>query len=98
MVAGLTHVLFLKSNRALIELSGVGRMGSHFDLLASISKIKYNRCWITEGPATTQMIYDCIQKRLSEMCPFTAPSMIRTRYTETTTTFAGNASISMITD
>jgi glycoprotein 2-beta-D-xylosyltransferase len=95
--AGLTHVLFLKSNRALIELAGFTQIGDHFDLLASMNKINYHRCMISDGsPSATQTIYDCITKKLSEMCPSTTTSTMSTLSTEKTTVFAGNTSISII--
>jgi glycoprotein 2-beta-D-xylosyltransferase len=76
--AGLTHVLFLKSNRILIELAGSARGGWHFELLASMNKINYHRCMISEGSTTAQTIYDCINKKLPAMCPSTTTSMIST--------------------
>jgi len=68
--AGLTHVLFLKSNRALIELTHSGSPSVHFELMASINNVNYHRCSITDGaPTTAKTIFDCITKKLYEMCP-----------------------------
>jgi glycoprotein 2-beta-D-xylosyltransferase len=68
--AGLTHVLFMKSNRALIELVTAPSTGIHFDLISSMNNVKYHRCVILDGAETTsKMIYDCITKQLFEMCP-----------------------------
>jgi glycoprotein 2-beta-D-xylosyltransferase len=68
--AGLTHVLFLKSNRILIELLNIPRGVSHFDLLASMNNVIYQRCLINVGSVeTTKEIYDCITKKLVKVCP-----------------------------
>ena len=69
--AGLTHVLFLKPNRVLIELATHSWLGHrHFELLASASNINYRRCLIIDGASTTsQMILNCIDEKLSQMCP-----------------------------
>ena len=68
--AGLTHVLFLKSNRALIELVDSPRAVSHFELLASMNKVIHQYCLIDVGSlAITQSIYDCITQQLVKMCP-----------------------------
>ncbi|CAF1317443.1 unnamed protein product [Rotaria sordida] len=69
--AGLTHVLFMKANRTLIELiPPPGNAGMHYDLMASINNINYYRCLITtESTMTTQRIFDCINRKISQMCP-----------------------------
>jgi glycoprotein 2-beta-D-xylosyltransferase len=68
--AGLTHVLFLKSNGALIELVPARQMPTHFDLIASMNNVNYHRCSIINGALTTaQTIFGCITKKLSQMCP-----------------------------
>jgi capsular polysaccharide biosynthesis protein len=69
--AGLTHVLFLKSNSALIELTDSGFISRHFELMALINNVKYHHCSINDGASTAaQTIFDCITKKLFEMCPF----------------------------
>jgi glycoprotein 2-beta-D-xylosyltransferase len=68
--AGLTHVLFLKSNRTLIELGPGFQTATHFDFMSSINNINYHHCGITDGaPTTAKTIFDCITKKLYEMCP-----------------------------
>jgi glycoprotein 2-beta-D-xylosyltransferase len=68
--AGLTHVLFLKSNRTLIELSSTFRIATHYDFMSSINNVNYHQCSITDGePTTAQMIFDCIRETLVKMCP-----------------------------
>jgi glycoprotein 2-beta-D-xylosyltransferase len=91
--AGLTHVLFMKSNRALIELVTASKGGIHFDLMASLNNVKYHRCVILDGVETTsKMIYDCITKKLFEMCPSMTTSTNSTQIVETISTLIGNAS------
>ena len=69
--AGLTHVLFMKSNRSLIELyTSEYEKRTHFRLMSSINNINYDRCLIINGYiTTTQTIFDCISKQLFHMCP-----------------------------
>jgi glycoprotein 2-beta-D-xylosyltransferase len=91
--AGLTHVLFLKSNGALIELANIPRSLSHFDLLASMNKINYQRCLINNKPSTTApMIYNCITKKLSELCPSVTSSMNSIQSTRASRVFVRNVS------
>ena len=95
--AGLTHTVFLKSNRALVELVGGPQSGHHFDLFASMNSVNYYPCQITNGsPTTTQTIYNCIMKKLSEMCPSTTTSTMSTESTKTTSIFIGNVSTSIV--
>lgn len=85
--AGLTHVLFLKSNRALIELVPHRQLGDHFSLLASMNKVKYDPCRLpVPSRITTDHIYDCISKRVFELCPVTAAIPSSTSTTETSST------------
>ncbi|CAF2362756.1 unnamed protein product [Rotaria sp. Silwood2] len=69
--AGLTHVLFMKPNRALIELvqpPGSGR--THFYFMASINNVNYRRClMIDKSSITAQKIFNCIKQKISQMCP-----------------------------
>jgi glycoprotein 2-beta-D-xylosyltransferase len=68
--AGLTHVLFLKSNSALIELIHSAPIMGHFECMASINNVNYRRCSIPKTALTaTQMIFDCIRKTLVNICP-----------------------------
>ena len=69
--AGLTHVIFQKPNRVLIELStNAFKKEVHFELLASISNVNYHRCMITDGtPTTAQTILTCIKEKISQSCP-----------------------------
>ncbi|CAF4776785.1 unnamed protein product, partial [Rotaria sp. Silwood1] len=68
--AGLTHVLFMKPKRVLIELvPPPGSAGTHFDFMASINNVIYRRCLITsESSGTAQRIFDCIKEKISQMC------------------------------
>ena len=82
--AGLTHVVFQKSNRALIELVPSSAIGHHFELLSSINKVRYLRCAIENGsPQTTEKIFDCIQLKLQELCPNMNSMTISTNKTNT---------------
>ncbi len=69
--AGLTHVLFMKSNRILIELTTIlWQSRKHFEYMASMNQINYHRCFIENGhPRTTETIFNCITKTLTEVCP-----------------------------
>lgn len=69
--AGLTHVIFLKSNRILIELTTYERqMLKHFERMSSINQINYHRCLIENGqPTTSNTIWSCLRKKLLELCP-----------------------------
>ncbi|CAF3435822.1 unnamed protein product [Rotaria socialis] len=69
--AGLTHVLFMKSNRTLIELATAAwQKETHFEQMASINNINYYRCIILDGDSTTaQNILNCLMKNLFQMCP-----------------------------
>ncbi len=91
--AGLTHVLFLKSNHLLIELLNFPRGLSHFDLLASMNNVKYQRCLINTGSSTTaQAIYNCITMKLSKLCPSVTPSTNNIQSTQATKIFVRDAS------
>jgi glycoprotein 2-beta-D-xylosyltransferase len=97
--AGLTHVLFLKSNGALIELVPSRQIPIHFDLMASINNVNYHRCLINNGaPTTSQTIFDCITKKLSGMCPLVTASTNTTQIVKTTSTLIGTVSNSSIKD
>jgi glycoprotein 2-beta-D-xylosyltransferase len=69
--AGLTHVMFLKSNRILIELTTFEwQRQRHFELIASMNKINYQRCVIQNGhPTTAEIIFNCITNELFRICP-----------------------------
>lgn len=69
--AGLTHVLFMKPNRTLIELATTAwQKETHFEQMASINNVSYYRCIIQEGdPTTAQTIFNCLIKKLFEICP-----------------------------
>ena len=69
--AGLTHVLFMKSNRSLIELiTNDWQIQKHFEQMALINNINHHRCLIRNGHSTTtQTIFNCITKKLFHMCP-----------------------------
>jgi glycoprotein 2-beta-D-xylosyltransferase len=68
--AGLTHVLFLKSNHVLIELVTSVQTNVHFSLMASMNNVKYRRCLIKDGASTaSQTIFDCVRRAISTMCP-----------------------------
>lgn len=85
--AGLTHVLFLKTNRALIEIIPRRRLGDHFSLLASMNKIKYHSCLLSDSAGVMiDLIYDGITKKVFEMCPATAAIMTTKLTTETSST------------
>ena len=76
--AGLTHVFFLKSNRILIELTPSKQTGKHFSLLSSIHQINYHACRLLADrspTASAQRIYDCITKKIFELCPLTPATM-----------------------
>ncbi|CAF3425584.1 unnamed protein product [Rotaria sp. Silwood1] len=68
--AGLTHVLFMKTNRFLIEITTtVWQKQTHFEQMASINNIHYHRCLILNGHSTTaQTIFNCLTKTLFQMC------------------------------
>ena len=85
--AGLTHVLFLKNNRALIELVPRTLSGNHFSLIASMNKIKYYPCRLPQSShITTDLVYDCIAKKVFELCPVTAAIASTTSTIETSST------------
>lgn len=69
--AGLTHAIFMSPQRALIELSTSSWVTQiHFELLASISQINYQRCVIQNGPTSDGPgIFKCISEILESMCP-----------------------------
>ncbi|CAF2413951.1 unnamed protein product [Rotaria sp. Silwood2] len=75
--AGLTHVLFMKSNRTLIELTTTAwQKQTHFEQMASINNINYHRCLILNGhPTTAKTIFNCLTKTLFHMCPLFKLSM-----------------------
>ncbi|CAF2051359.1 unnamed protein product [Rotaria magnacalcarata] len=68
--AGLTHVLFMKPNRCLVELATLlWESQHHFELMASINSINYRRCLITDGsPETSQTIFECVKSKIDRMC------------------------------
>jgi glycoprotein 2-beta-D-xylosyltransferase len=86
--AGLTHVLFLQLKRALIELApNEVKERTHFESLSSINNINYRRCLITNGASTTtQTILDCINEKISEMCPPVTRLRITKQMVTTTST------------
>jgi capsular polysaccharide biosynthesis protein len=63
--AGLTHVIFMKSNRILIELTAIQwQRQKHFEQLASMNNINYHHCLIQNGHSTTtETIFNCITKK-----------------------------------
>jgi glycoprotein 2-beta-D-xylosyltransferase len=69
--AGLTHVIFLNSKRALVELASPSWLSQqHFELMASMNTITYRRCSISDGsPTTAQTIFECTKEMISQMCP-----------------------------
>ena len=70
--AGLTHVIFLKPNRTLIELNifRQSNEGRHFKLLASFNNVNYHLCLIYSRRSTTaQSILNCMEEKMSQMCP-----------------------------
>ena len=85
--AGLTHVLFMKSNRFLIELATSGfQTQSHFELMAAMNSVNYRRCFIQDhGSAAFQTIYDCMKQSLGRMCPPTDAVPSATGVTTTST-------------
>ncbi|CAF4717669.1 unnamed protein product, partial [Rotaria socialis] len=68
--AGLTHVLFMKPNRCLIELTTLlWESQHHFELMASINSINYRRCLTTDGSQdTSQTIFECVKSKIDRMC------------------------------
>ena len=78
--AGLTHVIFMQPARSLIELaSGSWRSQAHFELMASINTIRYQRC-VLDGntPSTSETIFNCIKEQLLLICPPTEKKPIVT--------------------
>jgi hypothetical protein len=69
--AGLTHLLFMKSNRILIELATVEwQKYKHFEQLSLINNINYYCCSIENGhPTTAETIFNCITNKLFQICP-----------------------------
>ncbi|CAF0949211.1 unnamed protein product [Rotaria sordida] len=59
--ASLTDVLFMKSNRALIQFATTAwQKQTHFEQMALINNINYHRCLILNGHSTTaQTIFNC---------------------------------------
>lgn len=68
--AGLTHVLFLKSNRVLVELiSSFVQLPAHYQWLSKINNVKYQSCEIGDNlPSTAETIFSCIKKQIDTMC------------------------------
>ena len=92
--AGLTHVIFLKPNRTLIELtSSDWESQNHYELLASISNVNYHRCTIIDGASTTaQTILNCIKEKLFQMCPLMTMLTIANPTVTQISTVTGNVS------
>jgi hypothetical protein len=92
--AGLTHILFMKSSRALVELAtSTWQSQIHFELMASINSIKYNRCLIIEGTSTTaETIFHCIRTTLFQICPSSNNSTNATQIVKTISPFIENMS------
>ena len=69
--AGLTHVLFMASNRSLIELATPSfQTQPHFEVMAAINSIHYRRCLIQDHESSTsQTIHACMKESLERMCP-----------------------------
>jgi hypothetical protein len=69
--AGLTHVIFMKTNRILIELTtSEWQRQNHFQQMSSMSNINYHRCLIINGqPTTVETIFNCITNKLFQICP-----------------------------
>ena len=88
--AGLTHALFMQSNRSLVELAPpTWQSQVHFELFAAMNRLNYHRCLLHDGlPSTAQTIYECIQHKVEQMCPptrrtDTGPSLLTSRTIDT---------------
>jgi glycoprotein 2-beta-D-xylosyltransferase len=91
--AGLTHVLFLKSNRSLIELVISDTTGDHFDQMSSINNVNFRRCLISdEASRTAETIFTCIRETISARCPSMIISTNTAQIVNTTPTFLRNVS------
>jgi hypothetical protein len=68
--AGLTHLIFLKPNRVLIELVTFQSSPlKYYELLALNTNISYSRCLVFDGKRTTaQTIFNCLKRKISEVC------------------------------
>lgn len=63
--------MFMKSNRILIELATLEKQRQiHFEKISSFNNISYHHCLIYNGdPRTPETIFNCITKKLFEICP-----------------------------
>jgi hypothetical protein len=92
--AGLTHVIFLKPSRTLIELAtSEWKRHKHFELLASNNNVNYHRCLVIDGGSTTaQTIFNCLNEKMSQMCPPVTISSTTDQIVNTISTTRGNVS------
>jgi len=93
--AGLTHVIFLHSKRALVELApSLWLSQQHFELMASMNNINFRRCSISnESPTTAQTIFECTREMIAQMCPLmTVIPMNSNPIVRTISTGVGNTS------
>ncbi|CAF4453632.1 unnamed protein product [Rotaria socialis] len=69
--AGLTHVLFMKPNRCLIELIlPPGSIGVHYELMALLNGVEYVNRLISGGSwDTSRTIFECVMEKISHSCP-----------------------------
>lgn len=90
--AGLTHVVFLKNNRILIELTPPKRTGYHFSALAAMHHTNYLDCSLADGPppVSAERIYQCIMKKILEICPSTSVTVTNTVITATSSISTAN--------
>ncbi|CAF0931217.1 unnamed protein product [Didymodactylos carnosus] len=65
--AGLTHVLFMKKNRGIIELSL--NTGLHFFFLAQARNVNHLYCPVQQDKVSATDIVECITNMLSLICP-----------------------------
>ncbi|CAF0779939.1 unnamed protein product [Didymodactylos carnosus] len=82
--AGLTHALFMKQNRVMIEL--YSRTADHFRLLAQAHNVNYLHCVITETEVSATTVAGCITQMFKLMCPQTVISLTTTISSSATTT------------
>ncbi|CAF0866003.1 unnamed protein product [Adineta steineri] len=97
--AGLTHVLFLKTNRTLIELTTAQWQSQiHYELWASMNHVHHHFCSSKDGSAASaQTILNCINLKISQMCPsMTVNSLHSNQTIKLTPTVSKNISNSTI--
>ncbi|CAF2889817.1 unnamed protein product [Rotaria sp. Silwood2] len=88
----------MKPNSSLVELvTSSWQTQKHFELMASINNVNYQRCLIIDGSlATAQRIFDCIKEKISQICPLMSGSAHSQLITTTFSTVVGNFSNSNI--